>query len=206
MEGNGLMVNGPVEDSGDASVGIRNVYTGEVSGLANVRAKIRSQDDDISSSSSMCSKSPKLLKGLDSGMGKGGSKAPRISEKGKSKNKSQGQRVKNRKTRAQKGATLRAAVAAFSLASASHAGPSKGQIIQEDEVLKKIIELEQLDAERVEQRKKSKARSAWKIWTELLSWWGIIWVVPQSVSQLLERDGFKFKKLEKSIGVQFQLL
>ncbi|XP_028105897.1 uncharacterized protein LOC114304947 [Camellia sinensis] len=41
---------------------------------------------------------------------------------------------------------------------------------------------------------------AWKIWTEILSWWGIIWVVPQSVSHLLEWwDGFKFKKLENSI-------
>ncbi|GMP84262.1 hypothetical protein CsSME_00037854 [Camellia sinensis var. sinensis] len=41
---------------------------------------------------------------------------------------------------------------------------------------------------------------AWKIWTEILSWWGIIWVVPQSMSHLLEWwDGFKIKKLEKSI-------
>ncbi|CAL5411371.1 unnamed protein product [Camellia sinensis] len=41
---------------------------------------------------------------------------------------------------------------------------------------------------------------SWKIRTEILSWWGIIWVIPQSMSHLLEWwDGFKFKKLEKSI-------
>ncbi|GMP84261.1 hypothetical protein CsSME_00037854 [Camellia sinensis var. sinensis] len=139
---------------------------------------ICSQDNDLSSSSNMCSKSPKLQKGLDFGMGKGGSKRPCISEKRKSKKRSQGQRVKNHKIKAQIGATLNAVVAAYSLVSASHVGPSKGQIIldeaqatirmgkligidfegQEDEVLKKIIKLKQLDAERVEQRKKSKSR------------------------------------------------
>ena len=40
----------------------------------------------------------------------------------------------------------------------------------------------------------------WKIWTEVLKWWGIQWVVPSSVAELFGWwIGFRFSGLEKEI-------
>lgn len=38
----------------------------------------------------------------------------------------------------------------------------------------------------------------WRIWSELVKWWSLVWVVPESVNHLLDWwSGFKFKKILK---------
>ncbi|CAL5337240.1 unnamed protein product [Camellia sinensis] len=40
----------------------------------------------------------------------------------------------------------------------------------------------------------------WRIWVELLEWWNVCWVTPESFSNLSHWGfGFKFRKLEKKM-------
>ncbi|XP_028082409.1 uncharacterized protein LOC114283731 [Camellia sinensis] len=41
---------------------------------------------------------------------------------------------------------------------------------------------------------------AWQIWSDLVKWWSLVWVMPDNVSQLLDWwSGFKFKKVLQSM-------
>lgn len=41
---------------------------------------------------------------------------------------------------------------------------------------------------------------AWSIWSEVVKWWSLVWVVPENITQLLDWwSGFKFKKMLKGM-------